>query len=212
MSWIKSKGPTSIIVFIIGLVVLLAYFIDVPVLSSTSSLFQDWAIILVGFTVMLGLVNSVLVHSKNVQRRKEDQWQYSILFLVVLTIHIVSGLIDIFNLNHPVYVWLSEKVYGPLSGASYSTLGFWIISAGYRALRIKNREAAVLIITAVIVMLGNAPVGSLIWTGFPGLKNWLLDVPISAATRSTFIGAGVAGILLGIRVIFGYEKKFLGGA
>jgi hypothetical protein len=134
------------------------------------------------------------------------------LLLVIAAIHIGSGLLDIFNLSHPAYVWLSEKVYGPLAGASYSTLGFWIISAGYRALRIRNREAAVLIIIAVIVMLGNAPVGSLIWTGFPGLKNWLLDVPISAATRSTFIGAGIAGILLGIRIIFGYEKKFLGAS
>jgi hypothetical protein len=77
-------------------------------------------------------------------------------------------------------------------------------------MRARSIESALLLITGVIVMLRNAPIGNVIWTGFPVIGSWLLDVPSVAGNRAVFIGVGIGTVLLGLRVLLGYERSYLG--
>ncbi len=61
-------------------------------------------------------------------------------------------------------------------------------------------------------MLGNVPIGEKIWSQFPTIGNWLMDVPNLAGQRGMLIGAGIGGIASGLRVLLGIEKSYLGGS
>ena len=63
-------------------------------------------------------------------------------------------------------------------------LGFYVCSAAYRTFKAKNMEATVLLISAVLLMLGQAPIGDAIWGKMSTLSQWILDVPNSAGMAS----------------------------
>ena len=61
-------------------------------------------------------------------------------------------------------------------------------------------------------MLANVPVGEKIWSQFPAMGEWLMNVPNLAGQRGMLIGAGIGGIASGIRVLLGIERTYLGGS
>jgi len=63
-------------------------------------------------------------------------------------------------------------------------------------------------------MLYNAPAGSVIFgplaPQFNDLGDWIMNVPNMAGFRGILIGAAVGAISLGIRVMTGRERGYLG--
>ena len=47
--------------------------------------------------------------------------------------------------------------------------------------------------------------------GFPGVKDWIMDVPNLAGKRAILMGAALGAISTGLRVILGLERAHLGG-
>lgn len=102
---------------------------------------------------------------------------------------------------------LLNGLFTALGAATFSLLGFYIVSAAYRAFRIKSVEAALMMLAAVIVMLGQISFGSVISEHLPELRLWLLQVPNTAASRAIFFGSAVAGVILAIRMWFSIESQ-----
>jgi len=61
-------------------------------------------------------------------------------------------------------------------------------------------------------MLGNAPIGSMIHGGIPGLSTWVMDTLNKAGSRVILMSAILATISLYIRIILGYERGWQGRA
>ena len=93
----------------------------------------------------------------------------------------------------------------------YAMLAFWIASAAFRAFKARTLDATILLCVGIIVMLGNAPIGEIMWSQFPALRSWLMTVPAMAAVRALYIGAAIGGIAVGVRVLLGIERGHLGG-
>lgn len=108
------------------------------------------------------------------------------------------------------YDFLNKGVFIPLGAAMFSLLGFYIAAAAYRAFRIRSLEATLMMIAAVLVVCGQTSFTIMIWEGFSPIRNWLLQVPNSAAFRGIAIGAGVAGLVLAFRMWFSVESKSFG--
>jgi hypothetical protein len=87
---------------------------------------------------------------------------------------------------------------------------FAMFAAFYRALRPKNVETWVLAITTILTALGNAPIGNALWSGFPTVKTWIMDVPVAASQRSLTVltAIGLAGIA--VRTILGQNRIWMG--
>jgi hypothetical protein len=185
-------------------------FLQHPSTLLPSESIQGWAVTIAAFTTGIGALATSYYQYRHVSRRTENQWMYSVIFFVFLILTLITGFVDFWNLANPIFSFLTSKVMGPLGAGMYSSLGFWILSAGYRAIRIRTIESTFLMLAAVLVMLGNAPVGAVIWSGFPTIGSWILDVPANAGVRAVLIGAGIAGIMLAVRIIGGYERNYLG--
>ena len=112
--------------------------------------------------------------------------------------------------TQPQFQWLYTNLYGPADAAMYSILVFYIASASYRAFRVRNPMALLLLITAVIIMFGNTTIGGLIWPGFLSLRDWIMTVPNTAAFRPITIGAGLGTIVLGLRLLTWREVSWMG--
>ena len=124
----------------------------------------------------------------------------------------------------PMFDWFYSYIFMPLSATTFSLLAFYIMSAAYRAVRVKSWEAGLLLAASIIVLLGQVPVDQLPFIGkyiacgkiagmssFEYLKGIILDYPNTAAKRGIIIGIALGGLATSIKIIFGIEKPYMGG-
>jgi hypothetical protein len=107
---------------------------------------------------------------------------------------------------------LFNSMLSPLSSTMFSLLVFYISSAAYRAFRIRSFEATLLLVTAIIIMLGRAPIGDVISPLLPQWTSWLMSIPNTAGMRGIQIGATLGGIATALRVMVGIERAYLSGS
>lgn len=114
---------------------------------------------------------------------------------------------DAHGTTQKVYDFLFDGLFNQLGAAMFSLLGVYIATAAYRAFRVRTIESALMMTAAVIVMLGQISFGKEIYEHMPSIRQWLLEVPNSAAFRAIRLGAGVAGLMLAIRMWLSIESK-----
>lgn len=163
--------------------------------------------------IFLGAMNLFRIHGNNI-RRKRPNWQFSVYLLAVLVYQSVVGL----RTSHTstLYSWTYQAIYVTLDATMFSLLAFYIASAAYRAFRVRNADAAIMLATALILMLGNVPIGDVIWGpagwlgGFAGVKNWILRVPNAAGNRAVTLGIFLGIMATQSRILLGIERRHLG--
>ncbi len=114
---------------------------------------------------------------------------------------------DSHSLSQRVYDFLFDGLFNQLGSAMFALLGVYIAAAAYRAFRVRTVESGLMMAAAVIVMLGQISFGKEIYEHMPSIRQWLLEVPNSAAFRAIRLGAGVAGLMLAIRMWLSIESK-----
>lgn len=194
--------------FVAGAVLIAAYFVKGPALSVWSSRLVSWRNVVVAFSLGIGGVNLVQSNVKKIVRR-EKGWDASALLLVSLVGFAAVGLAK--GATHPVYGWGFEYLYQPVYSGIASLLAFMIASASYRAFRFKDWQSFLLIVSAVIVMLGQVGIGSMIYDGLPAWSQWIMAVPNMAGMRGITIGGALGAIALSLRVLLGLERGYMGG-
>ncbi|MEN8151315.1 MAG: hypothetical protein ABFS86_15980 [Planctomycetota bacterium] len=215
------RNVPIVITFVCGVFAILSFFFnDETAPKFIAGKLQEWGIILGAFAVVLGAGNIIRV-SWHKAKRGEDR-PFKILLLVALFTTMGLGLFfgvqkeiqpTFFNGGvaegefNPFY-WVYFNIQLPLGATMFSLLVFFITSAAYRAFRMRSLEAGILLVTGVLVMLGQVP------TGIPfleELKNWIMDVPNVAAKRAILMGAAMGIAAMSIRIILGIERSYLGG-
>lgn len=197
-----------IVTFVAGILFLLDYFIKIPYLSEyVVSEFESWAIVVAAFALALGAANLIRIHIQKIVKQKDD-WYNSVILLVAMFTMAIAAIG--WTQQNKVYSYLFDNAFIHLNGTMFALLAFYIASAAYRAFRIRTREATVLLIAAIVVMLGRAPVGALIWKEFPSYANWLQSVFTTAGMRGIMIGASLGAIVTSLRIIFGIDRSYFG--
>jgi len=114
--------------------------------------------------------------------------------------------------NGPQFDWIYQNIFTPLMSTIFALVAFFITSAAYRAFRVRTKEATVLLLCALFVMLGRAPIGDAIWGGWSTfVSNWLMGVVNMAGYRGIQLGAAIGGFATALRIMLGLERAHIGG-
>ncbi len=194
-----------IVGFTSGLLVILRYFSHSSLLNALGAKVSGWRVTVAAFALGLGAVNLLKIHGHTVIKKEPDRVS-SALLLISLVAFTTLGLI--FGTNSPIYKWFWDNVYQPVYSGVASLLAFMIVSASYRAFKIRNWQSLVLMGAAIIVMLGQIGIGS---PYLPSMSQWLMSVPNTAGMRGISIGGALGAIALSIRVLLGFERSYMGG-
>lgn len=180
------------------------------------------AITIVGwFAIGLGLINLSRHHGLNIMKRGKN-YMMSLSFFAAFIISLI-----IMPLYYPYYSrfiqvpnpykFMQNFVAEPIIACILGLLGYYITSAAYRAFRVKNVEAAVMMMIAVLCMLGNIPLFEPLSRKFflhtpldrlylPYIREWLMGSANAAVFRGLNFGISIGVVAMSIRIILGLEK------
>ncbi len=189
-----------------GLLVLADFFIDAAVVDALGLYLIRTASVVTAFALILGLTNVATVHFRKVVNR-DKRWGYSVVLLGALAFTLTAG----FLTGGPGSVLMRrvfDSVLFPLEATIFSLLAFFLVAAVYRAFRVKSFESGLFVVFGIIVLLGQMPVGALLWDQLPIIKDWVLDVPALAGMRGILLGVGLGTAATGMRVLMGIDRPY----
>mgnify|MGYP001278774688 FL=1 len=213
MNFLK-RQLAIVVMSAMGFIALSGYFINWTALRNfTEKDAANFYMIIAGFAAFLGCLNLLQLHLQKIVYKKEN-WQYSIFTLIGFFIMIVFGFIyngsDVTMGPHlkneqSAFYWMYNYIYLPLGSTMFALLAFFVASASYRAFRIRNFEATLLLISGVLLMLGRVPVGALIpwWVVIIIITSILFSIIASKIKDRkiffiSYMGANLLLIILGI--------------
>ncbi|MGE5579048.1 MAG: hypothetical protein ACM3WU_03295 [Bacillota bacterium] len=202
----KREIPLAI-TFAAGIIYAIAYYFALPAAVAVKTTLDNWFIIVGAVGCLIGVINLTRVHSRNISLKRARWWR-SALLLAAIYITMAIGIIGGHQGEGLSYIYTNFIV--PLDGSMYAILVFYIGSASYRAFRARNFEATLLLISGVIVMLGQAPIGAAISGYIPKASGWILDIPNAAGMRGIILGASIGAVSQAFRILVGIERTHLG--
>jgi len=204
-----------ILTFLTGAAIMISFFIPHRPFNEVQDILLDWAIIIAGFALLLGIHSLLRKHITHIQR-KDEGWGYSLIlasfFVGVFIVGIISAAqyqgYSLSPGSSLYYVY--DYMVIPLSATMFSLLAFFIASAAYRAFRARKLNATLLLIAAVVVMLGRVPIAENAFFKFLSkFSDWFMFIPQMAAKRGIWIGISLGAFAMSLRIILGIERTYL---
>jgi len=202
----KLKLPLAITI-ILTMLSVADYYFKVPAINTIARDVTVATLVMSACAIGIGIISLTKIHVNRIAKKKPHSLE-SVIMLVTLAAFILVG--AVLGSGDPNYVYMFQNIIVPLDSAMFSLAGFFMASAAYRAFRARSNEALVLLVAAVLVMLGQAPIGEALWSGFPNVSQWILDVPNTAGVRALIMGIAIGMLSLTIRMLMGHEKGYLG--
>jgi hypothetical protein len=190
-----------------------------------------------GFMIGLGIYSLLRVHIGKVFKQQRD-WGFSAVLVVCVFLMAIFGFLDWgmrlnpanFALADPAH-WgfinyakdlMFDGLLQNMDAAMFSVVGFYIMSAAYRAFRARSIEATILLVTALIVILSLMGVVELLWSGvidkispdnpivqsfkLSEVAGWLKGTIQTPAIRGIDFGVGIGLLAMGMRIWLSLEK------
>ena len=175
--------------------------------------FQEFSKTMSPFAAFLGIYSLVAVNYAKI-KMKAPKWGYAIVTLVGLVVTATVGFIWGVLPGTPI-MWIYKNVQMPMSATMFSLLAFYMATAAYKSFRARSVEATVLLIAAIIVMLGQVPLGMALTKNLPlnivDISQWIMDVPNLASKRGIALGVGLGSVATALKILLGIERTYLGG-
>lgn len=189
-----------------------AFFMDH---RDTSAQFNN---VILTLAVGMGLFSLAYVNGRKLRRRQED-WYTAIFFFAATILGVITGIFKYYpagSVQRAASDLVIFRFITTVGSTIFSLLAFYMASAAYRAFRIRSKEAALMMISALIVMLGQTPFGMYMtgWLGekysylwLPNIAGWLLRTPITAMFRGLILGVMIGAIATALRYWLNLEKS-----
>jgi hypothetical protein len=201
------RALSVLVTILVGLIVLLGYFL--PVLVPIQNILLNWAVILAGVAALLGVFNLISVHGDKI-RRRETGFIYSVLLIITLVAVFVFGMV-----LGPEHVSMRILVNGVILPAEAALMGLLSVSLLYAAVRLMRRRpdlmSSVFLITVVIVLLGSAslPFGDIPVLGSL-VRPWITEVLALGGARGILMGVALGTLMTGLRILFAVDRPYGG--
>ncbi|MFQ5453747.1 MAG: hypothetical protein ACE5D6_06135 [Candidatus Zixiibacteriota bacterium] len=198
---------TLAICFIFGLVMFLQYFSNHFLARTINQTILDYWQIIFSFTLIVGVLSYVRINVIQIERG--DSRPFRIIGLLGFLSMPVLALGWGIKADTP-FMWMFENVQAPMQSTVFALLAFFVASASFRGFRARSLPAAVLLISALLMLLSRSNIGGIFSDPLPDYADWIRNYPSMAARRAILIGIGLGSITTSLRVIIGIERTWLG--
>ncbi len=197
----------------VGLVTLVTYFFEGADILNLRLVLTNWAVILGGLAVLVGVLNLLLVHARRVQSQARG-WVYSLVTIAAALFMILvgsgeglrSGISPLYEETSVTRVLFSGVVVAS-QAALASLVMFFLVLAAMRMMRSRpNLWSAGFLAAVLITLIGWMPFGSM--STVNRIRDWLISVPASAGARGIILGVALGTLTVGIRVLTGVERPY----
>ena len=190
-----------------GLIVLLGYFVPVEPLLRFRLVLTDWAIVIAGFAVLIGVFNLISVHMEKVRSRQKGSL-YGALLVISLIITFGFGLL--LGPEDPLMRLAVDAVIVPVESALMAILAVTLIYASIRLLRRRVDLMSIIFLAVAVLFLFAimpTPLGPI--PGDQAILN-VAGMFSRGGARGLLIGIALGTLLTGIRVLFGIDRPYGG--
>lgn len=208
-------------------------------LSDAQGRITNVANVITAFLLGLGIFSLLRIHISRLAKKQKD-WFFSMILLISLVAMVFVGYADWISRINDLEGRLNEPAnWGPVNKAAdflfdgmlqnmdavmFSMIAFYILSAAYRAFRIRSVEASVLMASALIAMLNLLGLVDFAWNGvidsitggdpasfFNNFKlseaaRWVQSNMQVPSIRALEFGVGLGALAMGLRLWLGLEK------
>ncbi len=200
------KQIPILIVFFVGLLGFLQYFVTGPISKGIYNTWLEWFQGVQGMAIIMAIISLTKRHWTNVRKGKNTF--YSLVTLISLYVMMFLGLFLGIE-KGSIFDKLYEYVMVPLNATTFSLLAFYMASAAYRAFKARSMEATLLLLSAFVLMIGLTSFGDMISKNLPYFAQWVLDVPNLAAQRGIVLGIALGVIATSLKIMLGIERSWL---
>lgn len=211
MSWIRRNEVAMAIGSFVITTIVASYFIKIKVIEELANMFSNWTVIIASLALGVGAFSVLSRHARNMSKRSPERI-YSLVLILGLFSIVITGLFGGKMAQNPYFYWIFDYLYTPTTSTIATFLAFFIFTASLRAFKARSFEAALMLTSAILVMLGNAPITAKIFPSVEPIKSWIMMVGNTVASRGITIATGIGVILMGLRVVLWIERAFYGGA
>lgn len=201
---------TAVLAIASGLIVLLGYFFP-DQLSGLRSLLIDWAIIIAGMAVLVGIANLVFVQMEKVRSRNKNGLYGGVL---IISLIFTFGLGLVYNPDHSYMQAVVNAIIIPVEASLLAILAVTLIYASIRLLRRRTDMMSVIfLISAVLFLLAVMPTPFALNSYVQIFQNFILDFAgmfSRGGARGLLIGVALGTLLTGLRVLFGIDRPYGG--
>ena len=203
---VKMQIPL-ILTAVIGLLMIIEFFFPMPAsVTSLNVTLRSFVTIISAAALILGTIVLTIYHGKKIGT-KGSEWYYSIVYVVAF---VVTAGLGVINVRDTTFLWIYNNMTSPIGAALYSLTAFYITSAAYRVLRARNLNSAVMLVSALVILLMLIPIGAILFPPVVPIGTWIRDFPSGAGFRGMIIGTSLGIMGLGVRVFMGRQKEHLG--
>lgn len=196
----------------IGIFVLLGYFFESALIQYLRQLFMQWAVLLAGAALLIGLVNLISVHWRKLGLMEEG-WSYSVVLLLAFIVTL--ALAGFFRPDNTVPLFIFNNIQYPIETSLMSLLAVTLVLAGFRLVSRQQDIFSLLFVgSALLVLLGTGPWLSGSERAIPlalrDLRAWLSGVWAAGGARGILLGVGLGAAATGLRVLLGADRPYGG--
>jgi len=204
---VKAKAPFSTAIAIgFGLLTLLAYFLP-NLLGFLRDLLIEWALGIVAFALLIGVVNLLAVHWRKVRSGAKGVYSAVLILSFAVTLIVVAW-------NKPTgqwSLWLFDYVQIPVEASLMAVVAVALIYAAARLLRRRmNGMLWVFFITALLILAGSAPLYFVQGVDLQGLRSFIANALAVAGARGILLGVALGVVATGVRILLGADRPYSG--
>lgn len=200
----------------------------------------DIANVLTYLLLCLGIYSLTRIHLGRVVKKQKD-WAFSVVLLVAMVTMVTVGYIDYYQKEYMdpdklltraenwgmvnyAYDMLFDGLIQQMDAAMFSMIAFFILSAAYRAFRIRSIEATVMMASAIILMISLMGAIDYQWSQFISARTggdmghflnnfnlseiagWVKSYLQVPSIRALEFGVGLGALAMGLRIWLGLER------
>lgn len=190
-----------------GLIVLLGYFYPIELMLDIRLLLTNWAVIIAGMAMLIGIYNLVAVNMEKIRTRQKNAAYGGVL---VLSLIVTFGFGLVFGPENVFMRAAVNAVIVPVEASLMAILAVTLIYASIRLLRRRVDVVSVIfLVTAVFFLIAIMPMP---FGPIPGDQIILQITGMFSrgGARGLLIGVALGTLLTGLRVIFGIDRPYGG--